>query len=268
MADFTFPPLPGDLPLPPGDVVHATPLRGRGTARPVLWLADERMPDAGAWWTRWYAARERTGLYPLLLGTLDDPYSGVLDQPWRTTGDLAYRSVRAIDALDAEDVLRDWWEPEVNREFHGADSALARPWPGLAAPSDPARTDPDEFAGLVAAQLTTGESLLTGLAPARRGADALTAVGWHGPLNHTNDTEEISVVVRSWEERFGARVVMVGFATLCLSVAAPPTTREHARAVAAEHYAFCPDNIDQGTGDFEEYARELVNASTWSFWWD
>jgi hypothetical protein len=60
----------------------------------------------------------------------------------------------------------------------------------------------------------------------------------------------------------------VGFDTLDLSVAAPPVTIEQARHIAAEHYAFCPDNIWQGGAGFEEYAADLVDADHWSFWWD
>jgi hypothetical protein len=44
-----------------------------------------------------------------------------------------------------------------------------------------------------------------GLVAAERGADALAAAGWSGPLNYTNDTGEISAVVRDWERRFGVR---------------------------------------------------------------
>ncbi|MGC9668658.1 DUF4253 domain-containing protein [Planosporangium sp. 12N6] len=104
--------------------------------------------------------------------------------------------------------------------------------------------------------------------PAARGADALTVVGWSGPTNHTNDTGEISAVVRSWEERFGAQVVGVGFDTLYLSIAAPPTSLSHALRVAAEHFAFCPDLVWQGTGTLTAYAEQLVGVNNWSFWWD
>jgi hypothetical protein len=38
--------------------------------------------------------------------------------------------------------------------------------------------------------------------------------------------------------------------------------------MAAEHYAFCPDNIDQGPGSIEDYAPGLVNLDRWDFWWD
>jgi Domain of unknown function (DUF4253) len=54
--------------------------------------------------------------------------------------------------------------------------------------------------------------------------------------------------------------------TLGLSVAWPPASQEHARHVAAEHLAFCPDLADMVS--FDEYARELIGAETWRFWWD
>jgi Domain of unknown function (DUF4253) len=78
-------------------------------------------------------------------------------------------------------------------------------------------------------------------------------------------------VVRSWEDRFGVRVVRVGSDTLHLSVAAPPTTVEHALRVAAEHWAFCPDNVFQGPADantLTSYAEQIRGKNSWSFWWD
>jgi hypothetical protein len=75
-------------------------------------------------------------------------------------------------------------------------------------------------------------------------------------------------VLRDWEERFGARVVGVGFDTLYASVAAPPATDDEALRVAAEHYAFCPDNITQGPGSLSQYARHILGQPGWAFWWD
>ncbi|WP_218826191.1 DUF4253 domain-containing protein [Actinomadura mexicana] len=54
-------------------------------------------------------------------------------------------------------------------------------------------------------------------------------------------------MVRSWEDRFGAQVVGAGFADLYPSVAAPPSTYEEALRLAAEHPAFCPDDIWQNS---------------------
>jgi hypothetical protein len=78
----------------------------------------------------------------------------------------------------------------------------------------------------------------------------------------------LASLLRSWEDRFGAYVIAIGFDTLDLAVLRPARTPEQARAIAAEHFASCPDNIYQGSGTLEAYAQELVDAPRWSFWWD
>ena len=55
---------------------------------------------------------------------------------------------------------------------------------------------------------------------------------------------------------------------LGLAVGRPARDLASATAIAAEHLAFCPDNIDQGPGSIREYAPLLVNAPIWPFWWD
>ncbi|MFI9547932.1 DUF4253 domain-containing protein [Streptomyces sp. NPDC052016] len=65
-------------------------------------------------------------------------------------------------------------------------------------------------------------------------------------------------------DRFGARIVGVGFATLHLSVAAPPSRLEDALIIAAEHFAFCPDNIWQGAHPhLVTYAEHLIFLNCW-----
>ncbi|MFD0691156.1 DUF4253 domain-containing protein [Actinomadura fibrosa] len=223
---------------------------GGDADREVLWVSDERLPDLGGLWCRLYGERERTGLYPLLLDTLHgDP-----ERPWHA-GELGYTPVEEIDALDAGETLQELLA-EHEREL----------WTGLAAPGVEVE-GPDACAEMVAEAFAERSRWLLGLVPAARGADALSLAGWGGPCNHTG-TAMISAVVRSWEERFGTRVVAVGFDVLELSVGAPPMTLEHARAVAVEHLAFCPDNIWQGVGDIGKYAERLVDCPRWGFWWD
>ena len=60
----------------------------------------------------------------------------------------------------------------------------------------------------------------------------------------------------------------LGTDTMTLAVGRPPRDLSAATAIAAEHYAFCSDNIDQGVGSIGEYADSLVNESVWPFWWD
>lgn len=108
-----------------------------------------------------------------------------------------------------------------------------------------------------------------GLVASDRGADALEVAGWLGPTNHTNDTGELCAVLRDWEERSGVRVVGAHFATLYPSVAAPPQTYDDAIRVAAEHFAFCPDNVWQSRHrTLVNLAKSLIDCPMWSFWWD
>jgi hypothetical protein len=45
-------------------------------------------------------------------------------------------------------------------------------------------------------------------------------------------------------------------------------SRPGTRAVAAEHLAFCPDNIVAGPGTIAAYAAEIRDEHSWGFWWD
>ena len=79
---------------------------------------------------------------------------------------------------------------------------------------------------------------------------------------------ELSAVLRSWEDRFGAVLVRMGRATLELAVAAPPWERSECLAIAAEHYAFCDDTYRGNPGTLRDYANLLRGSTRWSFWWD
>lgn len=115
------------------------------------------------------------------------------------------------------------------------------------------------------ATLDGSEELL--VVPAARPADVVAALGWDGPVNHGLDGGQVSAVLRSWEDRFGAIPFGIGFDTLFLQVAAPPTDDAQVEILAREHYFFCPDNIDQGVGTLEKYFP-IVRHNVWSFWWD
>ena len=144
-----------------------------------------------------------------------------------------------------------------------------RPWPGLAPSSIPGR-DPDQRATSVVtaprriAELTMYEGdPYVGLVQAQDGAAAIASSGW---LSRAGAVADTAAVIRSWQERFGARLCSLSMDTLGVSVAWPPTNAEQARRIAAEHYAFCPDLVAAGTLD--DRARSLVEAEVWAFWWD
>jgi len=244
------------LDLPPGALLDTTV--GGPWGEPLLWCADA--PAAPGDWLRLAAARRTAGLYPVLVGgsTAGESHP----DKWELDPGLASYP----GDHDADEVLADLWE-EYAAEAEDAD------WPGLA-PAGTPEADPDARAAEVTDSLTGDASPLKeprlALVPARRSADIPAAVGWCGPVNLTNDVAPLCAVLRSWEDRFGIRVVALTFDRLTVSVAAPPRTPAEAMATAAEHYAFCPDNITQGPhASLREYAeREVLGARSWSFWWD
>lgn len=254
------------LDLPPGTLVDATS-DGRWP-EPLLWHAEETAGPGS--WERLLPARMTAGLHPVLLS---------MDAARPATAELDPGMMSYPGDHDAEEVLADFWghEDEDDAEDAAPDEDAAdlvapfgRAWPGLA-PAREFEADPDVRAAEVAATLVeTGwfKDPRAALVPARRSADVPAAIGWTGPCNHENDVARLCSVLRSWEERFGVRVVALAFDVLVLSVAAPPATVREAEAVAAEHFAFCPDNVTQGSGSLRAYAESLVGVPTWSFWWD
>ena len=144
------------------------------------------------------------------------------------------------------------------------DSTIApfgRPFPGLADPgSGPRATSVDHVVAGLSGHLA--------LVAVNRPADVVDAVGWMGAANNDSEPLDLSTVLRSWELRFDAYLVGLGTDTMTVAVGRPPRDLAAATAIAAEHYAFCPDNIDQGAGSIRDYAPLLVGEPTWSFWWD
>lgn len=271
------------LALPPGRLIDAT---DEGPwHEPLLWHA-ERQASPGNWAALGSPAG-RVGLLPVLLDV-----GGAQGGPaeWELMpGEVSYPGDH-----DAEEVLAEFWE-DYAADDSGADrdsptmqrvvDLVGEPatydevvapygpaWPGLS-PALPLSAAPDTRAAEVADSLAGDGSLKEprlALVPARRSADIPAALGWGGPMNYEGDTARLCAVLRSWEDRFGIRVVALTFDQLVLSVAAPPTTRAEAEAVAAEHFAFCPDNITQGHHEtLRTYAaHEVLGQRVWSFWWD
>ena len=260
--------------LPPGRLIWPDPQdnsRTNTVTRPVYWLSDG--PMTATLWTRLHGDHGRSGLWPLLLEGLDaEPV-----RPW-VVGEVDPEPVSDIDEHDAAEFFAKRWAAVVRppndewlqefQEESGVDflSSFGRDWPGPAVPGE-LSDDPAAVAGRCAEQVIRGDTRL-GLVAVDRGADTLAVTGWRGPVNYFDQVSPLAAVVRSWEDRFGVRLVGIGFETLYLSVAAPPVTLEHALHVAAEHWMFCPDNVEQGGRGLAGYAEQICGETSWTFWWD
>lgn len=259
----------GNVQLPAGRRLRADPQyapKGMATVeQPVIWATTTAVDLAGRslYWLRQDAAS--LNLVPILLGGLDDDEPG---RPW-DSGEFCPGDPRRAVLIDVGAELARSWSANVEtvEEEDESVAAALRPFgkkfPGLAAQA--ARWHEIRSDGDVLDQI---RGRRVALVAAERPADVLAAVGWMGPINVHDDPAFLSAVLRSWEVRWYARVVEVGFAALTLTVGNPPRDDSTALALAAEHFAFCPDNVWQGSGTIKAYAESLLNARTWSFWWD
>lgn len=178
---------------------------------------SSEQPATATLWRRLRAEHGRSGLWPLLLGGLN----GQPERPW-VVGEVDPESVDAVDADDPDGFLATMWtdwvefderhpeslgEGEVGRDLVEV-APFGRAWPGLA-PAGELQEDPAGVADWYAGLLADGTARL-GLVAADRSADALAVIGWYGAGNYVQETARLAAVVRSWEDRFGARVVGVG----------------------------------------------------------
>lgn len=260
-----------------------SPLSGRFEARGEVevWFSDELPEDLVELWPRLLESAEVTGLYPFICWR-DDPYQ--------------VQDLSEVDAIRLDDVLAadfveyrrrrlPYWsnpaaggavlpdddDPEDMEPWPHDPGPPFETWPGLAA------GDPGTGAGVSAAEAGRWavEELLgdepfvhtcqLALVPARRSADVPAIVGWTAEA----PVPLLCALLRSWEERFGVRVVSGFGGALTVSVARPPLDVPHAEQLALEHVLSTADNIvDDPPTPFPEYANGLVGRHQWRFWWD
>lgn len=253
--------------LPPGEILTDQSIRAsEGNPTALCWISDD--PPAPRLIANLRAEHSRTGLWPLLLCDDTEVYGdrctvGVVPpEPQDHIGMWRAEDVmeRIWDGLcQADDQLGPAYDLELLAPFEHACPSTARPGNLLA--------DPDILANQQIPRFVDDETRLA-LVPVRRGADVLPVLGWSGAANHVSRTAGLSALLRSWEDRFGARVLRLGPDRLDVSVAAPPHDSAHAAAVAAEHWTFCPDRVLQDSGSISAHANEIRGRRSWSFWWE
>jgi hypothetical protein len=240
--------------LPAGMLLSADDEGGGRGPGPVLWVSERPLNDVVARWKALARVFSDTGLWPLVI----EPSHGI-DRMTDVMMDISRSS-----GADPFQLLRRWWHQNGGEDDEEAAAALGpfgRAFPGLAP-----RTPGDRPASIDAHVRDLQGHL--GLVAVDRPAKVLDAIGWMGPANYDLNPTEQSAILDTWEDRFDAYLVGLGFDTISLAVGRPPRDLAAATAIAAEHFAFCPDNIWQGVGSISEYAPMLVGADRWDFWWD
>ena len=265
----------GPVTLPRGGLIRAH--EGEGEA--VAWATDDPVPDPGRVWAALSVLHPQTGLVPILLDGLE----GDTREPWDEGEFSGPLNLSAIDRLDPGQVLGGLWARSLDTLSEGEQedprfaqlrAPFTRAFPGLALSGDAALTPAERQQAL---DVMLPEMRLTslpqpaariGLVAAARPADVLPAIGWWGVANRGYEfLLPLAAVLRSWEDRFGACLIDVGFAEIRLLVERPPRTLEAAQRIAAEHYVLA-DRSGEGPKAVSRIAASLVNAPIWAFWWD
>jgi Domain of unknown function (DUF4253) len=244
-----------------------------GAGVPVAWATVEPVPDPGRIWQALSAIAPDTGLAPFLLAGLDQ----ATRRPWDDGEFSDPADIGQLGELDAAGLLAEMWdgqfaepddEPRLEDDYpYGEFRAMIAPFsgafPGLAPGSDQQLTASD-----IEQALGSLRPARIGLAAASRPADVLPLIGWDGAANYWEDALVIAAVLRSWEERFGARLLRVGFAEIQLLAERPPPTVQAAQRLAAEQFAFCDECAGKGLHDVSSITAHLLSSPTWTFWWD
>lgn len=246
----------GTVRLPAGRLLRS---KG-GDGEPVAWITEAPVPEPGPVWAELSALHRQTGLVPIL-----DPAHVRDFNIQRACQDTA--TVADVDRADVAMILEEQW---ADRWEYDDSSEIAEPftsqYPGLAPAVDTALpTDEMEAA------LRSFRASRIALVPADRPADVLPVLGWcpgsWESVFYAVDTPvAMAAVLRSWEERFGARVFAMSYDRAHLLVERPPGDLDAALPVAAEHWLFCDDPA--GRQAVRTTAANLIGNPIWYFWWD
>jgi hypothetical protein len=238
---------------------------------PLLWATTSPVPNAGRVWQRLTNMHASTGLVPILLGYLHGndgrPWdSGELDGPC----DLA-----RVDRLDAAQVIAQSWTDSIpseedledDPEFAEELAPFGIQFPGLARRQDEPLGDTE-----LSRALDWFSPARIGLVPAGRSADVLAHTGYNGTGNRYGTPQVLTAALRSWEDRFGAELVEVGFAYIRLIARRPPRSLADAQAVAVELYSFCDEfwltETDAAVHEVRTIAQAILDVPIWSLWLD
>jgi Domain of unknown function (DUF4253) len=261
----------GELRLEPVALPAGRRIFAMARPEPVAWATVAEVPGAGLVWDALSQSHEQTGLVPFLLEGLGNTTA----RPWES-GELdGSADISELDHIDAASVLEGlWagkthvghteeWDQDKDPETVALIETEIRQFPGLAPASDEP-LDPATVAGVLAAL----PAARIGLVPAPRPADVLPLIGWFAADQFANALP-VAAVLRSWEDRFGATLLQVGFSKIRLLVRRPPRTAETARRIAAEQYAFSSERHHALSDDnISGITAGLAGTPIWTFWWD
>lgn len=210
------------------------------------------------------AERERTGLYPVLLGN-DEEFERVLKS-------------RSYDERDVGEVLAASLEIDPVRWFAEVTDTIARSYHDSAEEADLDLIEEtaeigEEFGGTTIGahcDVLSHEpypEVVIALLPVQQPWEAFAHLRW-GSWNDCPSPEVHCALHRYWQSNYGAEPASVTADVVECFVANPPATPETAMALGREQYLYCQDIVEQGTETVSALAGGLLGSNIWYFWWD
>jgi len=84
-------------------------------------------------------------------------------------------------------------------------------------------------------------------------------------INHGIETRDIIARLKKWNKDHEFVIIGASMDWLEIEFITTPTNLD---SYAEEVYAFCPDVVDQGTGDLKTLKSEIIRTRGMFFWWD
>jgi hypothetical protein len=84
-------------------------------------------------------------------------------------------------------------------------------------------------------------------------------------INYGFDTEDLIKKIKEYDEKYGIEISHAETDTVVLEFNKLP---ENLLALTKDIYAFCPDIVDQGSGDINDIAETLDSTGSIFLWWD
>ncbi|MCU1452714.1 MAG: hypothetical protein JWN46_860 [Acidimicrobiales bacterium] len=245
--------------LPSGFTPWCRTLRGD-----QAWLLE--VPGGVQALATWRALRERharTGLWPVLLGSVPDL---IVDQlTWRVQilADDRPGIARLSEVTPAPDLFVRWLgDPAADAYLSDVPRHLAKLQADEVAIRDRLDTRPDD----VALRSLQGETVHIVLVPAAGGWEVPALLAWSGAEKEGHGGPEHVAVLHFWRESYGAELIGLGLESLELLVERPPTDARGAFELAMQHYAYCPELMDNLAPAIGALAATLLGRH-WYFDW-
>lgn len=102
------------------------------------------------------------------------------------------------------------------------------------------------------------------IAPGHDQFDILHLAATDG-INYGLDTDRIVTRLKAWDSQFGIDTWQAETDTVQMKIKSLPSDMD---GFSERLYAFCPDIVDQGTGDLESLQRAIASDRAIFLWWD